>query len=241
MYKEIAPSLHLTNKVEAFWTVSNNESNEQFKVLPDACVDLIIDLNQPKAFVSGVMNKHQFRSLRADVSLIAIRFKAEYFKQLFAVPGAELKNLRTEITTLSPHYNGDVLNRLIDLPDESDQITLLESWVTELLSKNEKQVDQLIIQLCKIIREVGGVINVQQLATQQQISTRQLERRFKNDVGLTIKEFASIVRFNNAKSNIAKSPNQSLLELAFDHGFFDHAHMGHEFKRLSGENPGYFR
>ncbi|WP_425547639.1 helix-turn-helix domain-containing protein [Aquimarina mytili] len=81
------------------------------------------------------------------------------------------------------------------------------------------------------------MVNVRDLAKSHYIGLRQLERSFKSYISVTIKEFSNIVRFNNAMKSIATFTNSSLLEIAFDMGFFHHSHMTYEFQRISGENP----
>ncbi len=45
---------------------------------------------------------------------------------------------------------------------------------------------------------------------------------------------------NTAKA-ISTNKNQSLLQIAFDGGYYDHAHMTHNFKQIAGANPSTFR
>jgi len=59
MYQEIKPSKGIDNVIDSFWAFSNNKSSENFKVLPDTCVDFIFDLNQNKGFLSGIMTNYQ--------------------------------------------------------------------------------------------------------------------------------------------------------------------------------------
>ena len=75
------------------------------------------------------------------------------------------------------------------------------------------------------------------IAKNHYISLRQLERRFKTIVGVTMKEYHSIIRFNKAKDNIMENPNLSLLNIAFDNGYFDHSHLAKEVNKMSGLNP----
>lgn len=61
MHQEIKPSKGIDHVIDTFWAFSNNKSSENFKVLPDTCVDLIFDLNQNMGFLARIMTNYQLR------------------------------------------------------------------------------------------------------------------------------------------------------------------------------------
>ena len=241
MYQEIKPSKKLDDLIDSFWTFSKNKESENFKVLPDTCTDLIFDLNQNRGFLSGVMTNYQRTKLATESNLIGIRFKSEKFGSLSKIPLSEAKNLQVELSQILPTKSIISLNQLSELDTISDKVNFLENFIEISFKENYERQDQMILSVAKNIRLFNGIVNIRDLAKSHHISLRQLERRFKNYIGLTLKEFSNIVRFNNAKKSIATSTSTSLLEIAFDMGFFDHSHMTYEFNRISGENPSFFR
>jgi len=60
-------------------------------------------------------------------------------------------------------------------------------------------------------------------------------------MGITLKEFSNIIRFHKTKSLIANNNEKSLVEIAYKMGYYDHAHMNNEFKRIANEIPSSFR
>lgn len=241
MYQKIKPSKGLDELIDSFWVFSKNKASENFKVLPDTCTDLVFDLNQSKGFLSGVMTNYQRMELATESNLIGIRFKTEKFGSLSKIPLNETKNLRVELSQIFPTKNLIRLSQLNELETITDKVNFLENFIKTSFKENYERQDQMILSVAKNIRLLNGNVNIGDLAKSYHISLRQLERRFKNYIGLTLKEFSNIVRFNNAKKTIATSTRTSLLEIAFDTGFFDHSHMTYEFKRISGENPSCFR
>jgi AraC-like DNA-binding protein len=241
MYQEIKQSEGLNNVIDSFWVFSNNKASENFKVLPDTCTDLIFDLNQNKGFVSGVMTNYQLKALATESNLIGVRFKTEKFSSLSKIPLNETKNLRVELSQIFPTNNLNTLNQLTDLETITGKVNFLENFITTSFKQNYQRQDHMILSVAQNIRSLKGIVNVGDLSKSYNISLRQLERRFKIYIGLTIKEFSNIVRFNNAKKAITSLTETSLLEISFDMGFFDHSHMNYEFNRISGENPSFFR
>lgn len=241
MYQELKPSVKQSNLIDAFWTFSTAQFSESFKVFPDTCIDLIVDLSKNEAFVSGIMSNFQIRELASRSNLIGVRFKTESFGCLSKIPTHETKNLRIDFSQLFPNCEQNIVNQLINLESTADKISFLENFIATSFQKNYHRQDKLVLSVAAKIRSLKGCVDGRTIAKSNTISLRQLERRFKSYMGLTIKEFSSIVRFKNAKKMIQSSTETSLLNIAFDTGFFDHAHMNHEFNRISGENPSFFR
>ncbi|MEL6968691.1 MAG: helix-turn-helix domain-containing protein [Bacteroidota bacterium] len=241
MYQEIEPAKELSHLIQSFWTFSSSGIPASFKVLPDCCVDLIFDLNQEKAVVSGVMSKYQMRALETESNLISVRFKTELFSRLSTVPLAETKNLRVESQQVIANLDPNIVCQLNERSQTSDQVAFIEICIQQLLNQTGHELDELALNVAKKIRTLKGAINAQKLAASYHISLRQLERRFKKSTGLTMKEFANLIRFSNAKAAIKRCKKKSLLAIAFEAGFYDHAHMNYEFQRIAGENPSTFR
>ncbi|GAA5021916.1 transcriptional regulator [Marivirga lumbricoides] len=241
MYQEIKPSEGLDSIIDSFWTFSENKASENLKILPDTCTDLIFDLNQNKGFLSGIMTNYQRVELATQSNLIGVRFKIEKFGALAKIPLNETKNLRVELSQLFPPKSLDSIDQLNELKTITEKVYFLENFIKTSFKQNFQKQDQLILSVAQNIRSFNGIVNIEHIAQSHHISLRQLERRFKAYIGLTLKEFSNIVRFNKAKKAITTFQNSSLLEIAFDMGFFDHSHMTYEFKRISGENPSFFR
>jgi len=241
MYQEIKPSNRANNRIQSFWVFKRNNRNVEFKVFPDNCVDLIIDLNQNKGFISGIMTRYQNRILNENSNIIGIRFKAEDFPYLSEIPPSEIKNNRIEFSNLNLDWSSTMIQRLIEFKSLSDKIAYLERFLTIKQHKNDYSQDSLILPIINEIRKMKGRINITELSKSNLISIRQLERRFKKCIGITLKEFSNITRFQNAKKVISKSKQTSLLQIAFETGYYDHAHMNNDFKRISGKNPSSFR
>jgi len=241
MYQEIKPLNNTNHSIQSFWVFKQNKENIAFKVMPDNCVDLIIDLNQNKGFISGIMTHYQNRELGENSNIIGIRFKAETFPYLSKIPLSATKNHLIEFSNVNLDWNSTMIEELNEFDALLEKIAYLERFFTIQQNKTDYTQDALILSVIKEIRKVKGKVNIKALSKSNFISIRQLERRFKKCVGITLKEFSNITRFQHAKKVISKSKQTSLLEIAFDTGYYDHAHMNNDFKRISGKNPSAFR
>lgn len=154
MYQEIKPSKGIDNVIDTFWTFSKNKSNENFKVLPDTCADLIFDLKQNKGFLSGIMNNYQFRELTTESNLIGVRFKIEKFGFLSQTPLDVTKNLRVDLSEILPSKNLVALNRLSELGKKTDKIDLLEKFIESAFKQNLQNQDQIVLSVAEKIRSL---------------------------------------------------------------------------------------
>ena len=80
---------------------------------------------------------------------------------------------------------------------------------------------------------------VTRLADAAGISLRQFERLFNSRAGVSAKVLQRVVRFHRwlAPARGARAEAPDLATLALDGGFFDQAHMSHEFRALADVSP----
>jgi transcriptional regulator GlxA family with amidase domain len=94
-----------------------------------------------------------------------------------------------------------------------------------------------ILNIASDISQQAGIVKIDSLAKKHFTTVRQLERQFRQQVGLSPKEFINLERFNKAFVRIQKRSKQSLSDIAWDCGYYDHAHMTNDFKRYTGKTP----
>ena len=83
-----------------------------------------------------------------------------------------------------------------------------------------------------------GLLTINELSKQNGISPRQLERLFKDFIGLTPKEYSNIIRIQQALALIeSNNNNKALLDIAFECGFYDHSHLTNAIKQHTGFVP----
>lgn len=85
------------------------------------------------------------------------------------------------------------------------------------------------IQNKKTFKEIASDLN---------ISYRQLQRDFNSILGITLKEYESIVRFHKAVNHLEE---KNIVQSAVEAGYWDQSHMIREFKRMCGYTPTYIK
>lgn len=77
-----------------------------------------------------------------------------------------------------------------------------------------------------------------EIASDLNISYRQLQRDFNAILGITLKEYESIARFHKAVNHLEE---KNIVQSAVEAGYWDQSHMIREFKRMCGYTPTYIK
>lgn len=83
----------------------------------------------------------------------------------------------------------------------------------------------------------GGLVNVDVLASQACVSVRQLERLFKQRIGVPPKFYARLIRFSKAWLMKEDHPEKTWIDITYKCGYFDQMHLIRDFKEFTGVSP----
>lgn len=120
----------------------------------------------------------------------------------------------------------------------SDTIAeLVSACDTILYSRmDEIVVSEALLAAADLILKSHGNIKVKEAARRSCYSERQLNRLFLLQVGMSVKNYARLTRFNYVLQQIQKSPC-FFAALSQQAGYFDQAHFDKDFKAISGVSP----
>lgn len=108
---------------------------------------------------------------------------------------------------------------------------------------NEALGISLRVRCDRVVREIARSLTaadappVAELAQAFELSRRQLDRRFSEALGRSPREFRRISRFSRAWRLAGEGRVTSWADLAADAGYFDQAHLNHDFRNLTGVTP----
>lgn len=106
-------------------------------------------------------------------------------------------------------------------------------WVT-----NAPDPDQSVQQALRLIRRGHRIAAV---AEEVGLSSATLLRRFRAATGVTPKRYQRLVRLDRAVCAASAVPTQGWDELALAAGYYDQAHLTHDFTELTSLTPGRWR
>ena len=134
------------------------------------------------------------------------------------------------------HDVDEVSGRLNDAKSSKERVSIVEQILMKQLK--HRAVDSLIIHAAQKIAANSARIRIRDLIQTLNISRDAFEKRFRQTIGTTPKQFSSIVRMR--KLIETGKDEKSLTELAYDFGYFDQSHFIKDFKLFTGRTPSSF-
>ncbi|MCP3926709.1 MAG: AraC family transcriptional regulator [Desulfobacterales bacterium] len=251
-FKTLKPHKALSSYINYYWFLEVNKSNNIFsKEFLTEGFEFSFNFGDPveistknttfktvnETSVSGPLTSPMIVTAEGNVNIFGVCFKPGGAYPFFKYPAHELTNRLVDIRDL---WGGNCLdyNSLRSLTIEN-RVEYLNNLFLKMIKKKK---DEYINQAIQTIELYKGIITVEILAEYLDVSVRQLERKFKERVGLTPKQLLRSVRFKNAISSVVMNPEIAWADTALKSGYYDQSHMVNEFKYYTGESPSvYFK
>lgn len=157
---------------------------------------------------------------------------------LFGTPQYELANRTVDPDEL-PHALGgrrvgELASALAALPSWEARFRLLDEVFVRWSEAGTPCSARVVRAWAELVR-TGGAMPVPSLAEGVGWSVRQLESRFREQIGLGPKAAGRVLRLQRARRMLAAGRGQA--ETAAVCGFYDQAHLSGEFKAMTGCTP----
>lgn len=166
-------------------------------------------------------------------------------RALLGLPASELVSLDVEATEVCGGLATEIQQRIQAAASWPERFAVLDEVLSGRLRSNPADGRQTVSSEVRFAWErllaTGGTTTVSALAEETGWSARHLRTKFTDEVGLTPKAAARVVRFDRARRLLqrraASGRPLELAALAAHCGFYDQAHLDAEFKVLAGSPP----
>ena len=118
-------------------------------------------------------------------------------------------------------------------------IEIANQFVRSLI-KQQKKSRLLVDQACLLLLDGSNKYSLRQLASEACLSTKQLERKFKERTGVNPKLFERIIRFDKAFRLKNSHPHLDWLRIAVECNYHDYQHLSKDYKDFTGLTPNAF-
>lgn len=240
IYQQFEPHPALAPYIDAYWTASGETGGlGKEKILPDGCIDILFNLGEDcqaeggsfllergKTYLVGTMTRFKENIMRPENQLLGVRFKPGAFTLFYEYPA--LYKLANETVELEKKFS----------PDKEATARYFDAYLDHFFLKKLSRPGRSLFPVLADIQDQHGQITVAALAQKHFTTVRQLERHFNQHLGISPKEFINLVRYQFTFQKIRNNTdNQSLLEIAFECGYYDHSHLSNEIKKYTGAAP----
>ncbi|WP_371502076.1 AraC family transcriptional regulator [Kitasatospora sp. NBC_00374] len=156
--------------------------------------------------------------------------------RLFAVPMRELTNHAVELRDVLGPEAPALVERLAGTRDWAARFDLLDAALLARLARGPEPAPE-VGRAWRLLASTGGTVPIARIAAEVGWSQGHLIRRFTEQVGLTPKTSARVLRFHRAVTMLAHGDG-SAAAVAAACGFYDQAHLSREFRALAAATPG---
>jgi AraC-like DNA-binding protein len=210
------------------------------RVLPDNCIDILWHDSDPLGGVAGMMTRAIHVPFARPVRTLAVRFKPGAAAYFFDMPLHELADLHPSLADLwGASWAGRCADALWSAP-LADRAALgaLERLLLARLRLSQRRTG-LVEHALAAIELSHGNVRIEHLAASLGVSRQHVSSLFRAQVGLSAKLFARVCRFQRASALFKQLDvrGTDMAAMALDLGYYDQAHMIHEFRALSGSTP----
>lgn len=240
-YEEYTPAMALLPYIACYWTVKGEklscDEKKHLKVLPDGCIDFIFQKHRSLGYVgtvTGAMNQFAEVPIQRNSVFLGIRFRPGGLRSLFQVAADSYSGHSIDLSDIDKSWT-EIQYRLLET---TDKVSLLNTVLLQKLNQKKRvQNESPIANLLHRIYQQQGNIKVRQLAEDEFMSTRHVQRLFSDWIGLSPKTFCRIVRLQYSLRSLFCKDGGSGAEMSSEFGYSDQAHFIREFQTLIGMTP----
>jgi len=164
------------------------------------------------------------------LNLIICSFYPSSFFQIFRFPIQYLNNKLTAPENIFGNQYYSLREQLLHITDNFKKKEILYHFFSKFFPTPNSYLLNPISIVQETILQYKGNIKVSSLYNTFGKSQRSLERNFLEQVGVGIKYYCRILRFNNAYALKRKYPEKSWNEILYTCGYYDQSHYIKEFK-----------
>lgn len=246
-FRSFMPHPYLQTWVQRYWAAQQPRIPEQGfieKLYPDGGTNLNFRFipNQLPDVSFNAFHTFHTMEFQGSVDLLGIRFHPGGTFQLFGLEmSALIGNVRSANdldTDLNNQQLLDLREGLSEATSIAKRIGLIDDWLLQQAAQRLAESGPIQYLLPRL---PDSLDSIETMSAEVSMSRRQLERRFQQEVGLTIVYVKQLQRIRKARQLIGLNPERPLVDIAYEAGFYDQAHFNRQFQKINQQTPGQYR
>lgn len=245
-YMELAPCAELAPYVRCFWGTEMPIKQRKTEiptigmVIPDTCVDVMFFINYTKNEISSsfcgiddvVFYTNAWNDAEDEISNFCVRFYA-WSANLFSEESMkDTKNGHFDAGLHFEPFKRYIKKILFEKHTLKERSLAAQEYLLKHLYAEKE--NSLFVRAMNAIMEQQGNLKTLELAKELHISSRQMERVFLQNMGVTPKKAASLIRYQCLWQEACFNPRFQVLDAVQRYGYTDQAHLLNEFRKMHG-------
>ncbi len=167
--------------------------------------------------------------------VLGVRLEPAGAYALLRTPLRAVTNLVVELEDVLGFAARELVDRCRDAGSTAARFRIAFDWLAARLA-GARPIDAAIAWAVHAIEASAGGVPIAALRTRTGLSKTRLAAGFREQIGVTPKVYARIVRFRAALAMLEHG-GTSLADVALACGYYDQPHLNAEFRELAGETP----
>jgi AraC-like DNA-binding protein len=223
-------------------------------VVPDGCAEIVLNLadpvrqlrgpdlweTQPRAMAVGQITEAVVIAPSGDVDLVGIRLQPWGAVSVLPVPATELRDVLLPLHLLNAAMTRDLPDALHAQPGPAARADVAFRYLGRLTRRAVPGPRSRAHAIVAEATRHPEATTVRRLAARLGLGERQVERELSRHVGLGPKMLLRIARFQRALAIARADETLTWSAVAARAGYFDQAHLTHEFRRFAACTPSEF-
>lgn len=248
------PPPPLANFIEMFWQWEGYApQHPKERILPTGLMELTISLtdvpfriydplrnDEPHsiygAMALGGRSNHFVIETCQPMTILSAWFKAGGAVPFFGASGREIHNLHVPLEAVWGYAAQLFYEQLLEAQTASARFRILEGALFERLVQSKAR-HRAVDYALKLFGTAPQKPTIRSVVDQIALSPPRFIQVFREDVGLTPKQFCRVQRFQQATRLIAQGQYIDWVDVALACGYYDQAHFINEFRHFAGITP----
>jgi AraC-like DNA-binding protein len=176
------------------------------------------------------------RMIGNNFLVFQIIFKPGALYRLTGIPSVEITNQYLDAEIFFSSQIRLVNEQLALAKDYDNMLQIANDFVKQLIKQHKKE-KLLIDDACLLLLNSEGKFSLEKISNQACLSSKQLERKFKERTGINPKLYERIIRFDKAFRLKNSKPDFDWLRIAIECNYHDYQHLSKAYKDFTGLSP----
>jgi AraC-like DNA-binding protein len=239
---EAAPAPALRGRVSAYYGFSSEAAGPVHRqegpgihvlLLISFGEEWLVDGERRESFVAGLYRRQ----------VTTVQCGRAFGMQVNLVPQAAYSLLREPLHRLAGQtapledvFDGGLAQRLHDRPSWPERFALLDEELSKRFGAAVPASTGVAWAWQQLVH-TGGRARVGDLAEELGWSKKRIAARFREQIGLTPKAAARLIRFERARATAERAERPDWARIAVDCGYYDQSHLINDFRAVTGRSP----
>lgn len=252
-YQEHQPTEALKPFVYCYWTMHTDgqfgEQSPLQRCFPSGCVELIIQsrgqrmqglrddaswFEYPRAIFTGINDRAAAWVAYGQSEIMGVRLTPEGALRLFSPPLRTYHNSFLNVDEFLNTQSLEIIDQVVDANTAQERLRLIDTFLLHKIRHKALEINY-FTEALRIIR-YHETLNISDLGKMVYVCNRQLQRTFRNTLGITPKGYHKVIRLYKAHQ-LGLLRAENFTEIAGCLGYADPAHFTRDFKNYFGVSP----